>query len=100
MEYKVCSLDYFLDNMQPYELDAILDNIEYSVKVSWEQTRFIAWMQAQSFSTKKIKLTDLIQFGWDNIKNTSISTDDIERLKNKAIQIINNNGRFSNKTET
>lgn len=100
MEYKVCSLDYFLDNMQPYELDAILDNIEYSVKVSWEQTRFIAWMQAQSFSTKKIKLTDLIQFGWDNIKNTSISTDDIERLKNKAQQIINNNGRFSNKTET
>lgn len=100
MEYKVCSLEYFLDKLQPYELDALLDNIEYSVKVSWEQTRFIAWMQAQSFSTKPIKITEIIKFGWDK-QNTdivhTISNNDIERLKNKAQQIINkNNGRLSN----
>lgn len=101
LEYKVCSIDYFLDVMQPYELNALLENIEYSVKTSWEQTRFQSYVQAQSFSTKKMKMTDLITFGWDKevTKDTSISNEDIERLKNKAQQIINNNnGRFSNKT--
>ena len=99
MEYKVCNIEYFLDYLQPYELNALLENLEYSIKVSWEQTRFLAFVQAKSFSTKQLKLTDIIQFGWDkeNNKDTSISNDEIERLKNKAQQIINNNnGRFSN----
>lgn len=76
----------------------MLDNIEYGAKVSWEQTRFQSYIQLKSFSSKDIKLTDLIKFSWDaktENKNTSISNDDIERLKNKAQTIIDN-GRLSN----
>ena len=52
-----------------------------------------------TFSSKKMKPTDLISFGWDkeNKKDTSISKEDIERLKHKA-QTILDNGRFSDKT--
>ena len=39
-------------------------------------------------STKQIKATDLIKFPWDNITDevadTTISDNEIERLKNKA----------------
>lgn len=88
--------------MQPYELSILLDNIEYSLKASWEQTRFQTYIQAQTQSTKKLKPTDLISFSWDKEeekKNTSISNEDVERLKNKAQTIINkNNGRFSDQT--
>lgn len=79
--------------MQPYELTAILSNIEYSIKQTWEQTRFQTYIQAQTQSTKKLKPTDIIEFSWDKKevnKDTSISTEDIIRLKNKAQQIINN----------
>ena len=99
MEYKVCSLEYFLDCIQPYELNVLLDNLEYSVKISWEQTRFKSYIQAKTFSDKPIKLTDILKFSWDKEekRTTSVSNADVERLKNKAQQIINN-GRFSNET--
>ena len=99
MEYKVCSLEYFLDCLQPYELNVLLDNLEYSVKISWEQTRFKSYIQAKTFCDKTIKLTDILKFSWDKEekRTTSVSNADVERLKNKAQQIINN-GRFSNET--
>lgn len=86
-------MEYFLDSLQPYELTAILSNIEYSTKQTWEQTRFQTYIQAQTQSSKKLKPTDIIEFGWDKKevkKDTSISTEDIIRLKNKAQQILNN----------
>ena len=97
----MCSVDYFLDCLQPYELTALLESVEYAVKQSWEQTRFQSYIQAMTFSTQKMKPTDLISFGWDKEekKDTTISTTDIERLKNKAQTIIDN-GRFSGKTKT
>ncbi len=100
MEYKVCDINYFLDIMQPYELNALLDVIEYSAKLSWEQTRFQSYITAKSFSSNNIKLTDLIKFGWDDVtdeKVTHISNEDIIRLTNKAQNIIDN-GRLSNQT--
>lgn len=96
-EYKACSLEYFLDYMQPYELTAITELLEYSTKQEWEQVRFQSYVQAQTQSSKKIKPTDLLKFSWeqDNTKkDTSISNEDVTRLINKANTIIN--GRLSN----
>lgn len=92
-EYKACDLRYFLDVLQPYELNVILSMLEYNTKQEWEQTRFKSYINAQTQSTKKLSITDILKFSWDETtnkenKNTRISTEDIERLKAKANKII------------
>lgn len=92
-EYKAASLEYFLDNMQYYELDIILSMLEYTTKQDWERTRFISYITAQTQSTKKLNPQDVLKFSWDEAtnkenKNTYISTEDVERLKRKAEKII------------
>ena len=92
-EYKATSLEYFLDNMQYYELDIILSMLEYTTKQDWEQTRFLSYITAQTQSTKKLNPQDVLKFSWDEAtnkenKNTYISTEDVERLKAKANKII------------
>lgn len=81
-----------MDRMEFYEIDAILGSLEYRHRNSWEQTRMICYILAQSNSTKSIKPTDIIRFPWDDDKpqtgDTLINTEDIERLKKKAEQYI------------
>lgn len=79
--------------MDFYEIEIILENLYLKHKNNWEQARMISYIIAQSNSTKKIEMTDLLRFTWDNQKereaDASISNDDIERLKIKAQQYIN-----------
>lgn len=79
--------------MEMYEIRAIMDYQYYAYKDGWEQSRLVAYLIAQSNSTKKIKLTDIMRFYWDDEKeeasDTSISTEDINRLRQKAQQYIN-----------
>lgn len=81
--------DYFLDRMKWYEVEACIKGLENKNKASWEQCRFLSYIIAQVNSTKKLKPTDILSFNWDKVeedKNTAISDEDIERLKNKAKQ--------------
>lgn len=83
--------DYFLDEMKWYEVEACIKGLENKNKTSWEQCRFLSYIIAQVNSTKKLKPTDILSFTWDkeeDNKNTMITNEDIERLKNKANQII------------
>lgn len=78
--------------MEFYEINVILKSIHLSYKEGWEQTRMMSYVIAQSNSTKKIRPTDLILFPWDRTDTesgeTSISTEDVVRLKKKAKQYI------------
>ena len=77
--------------MKWYEIEAALNGLEDKNKTSWEQTRMIAYITAQCNSTKKLKPTDLISINWDEETTsitTSISNDDIMRLKEKANQTL------------
>ena len=81
------SPDYVLDSMRLYEAKALLKYSDYSSRDSWEQSRLVAYLIAQTNSTKKMKPSDIIKFSWDNEfneENTGISNDEIERLRNKA----------------
>ena len=51
--------------MQPYELEAVIENYHKKHKESWEQARLISYITAQVNSTKKLKPTDIIKFSWD-----------------------------------
>lgn len=73
-----------------YELEPLLTNLHKRNKESWEQTRQITYVIAQTNSSKKLKPTDIMKFVWDDEdSDTSISNEDIKRLKDKAKQYIN-----------
>ena len=95
-EFKVCSIDYFLDEMQEYEVNTIIENLPYLDRTSWEQHRFQIYSSVQMNSKKKINPTDIMKFAWDNKEEeTSITSQEIERLRNKSKEISNtikNNG--------
>lgn len=74
-----------------YELEVLISNIHKKSKENWEQSRMIAYVIAQCNSRKKLKPSDIIKFDWDEeSSDTSISNDDIKRLKEKAKQYIHN----------
>lgn len=85
--------EYVLDEMQMYELESLISNLHKKDRNSWEQARMIAYVIAQCNSTKKLKPTDIMQFTWDNdtTGETSISNEDIKRLKEKAKQYTTHN---------
>lgn len=72
-----------------YEISTLLSNSYLKVKDNWEQARFIAYLIAQTNSKKKLKVTDIITFGWEDKQEhkKSISNSEIERLRNRAKQI-------------
>lgn len=82
-----------------YEIEALISNIYRKEKSNWEQARLISYLIAQTNSTKKLKQSDILQFHWekDDVQldgNTSISNEDVDRLKNKATNYLKglNNG--------
>lgn len=83
--------EYVLDKMQMYELEPLISNLHKKDRNSWEQSRMIAYVIAQCNSTKKLKPTDIMQFTWDTTGETSISNEDIKRLKEKAKQYTTHN---------
>lgn len=73
--------------MELYEVKAVMDYEYLAYKDSWEQARLISYMIAQTNTTKRLKLTDILSFNWDESKNdTFISNEDIDRLSQKAKQ--------------
>lgn len=88
--------DYVLDRMEMYEVRTAFKYQYYSVKDDWEQARLIAYMTAAVNSSKKLKMTDIMKFPWeddckDSISDRNITDNEIKRLKEKAQQFLNNN---------
>lgn len=74
-----------------YELNLILESLHLSNKDSWEQTRMISYIIAQSNSSKTLKLTDIMKFEWDeqtDNEDTKITKEDIERIKQKSSEYL------------
>lgn len=76
--------------MELYEVKAVMDYECLAYKDSWEQSRLIAYMIAQTNSTKRLKLTDILKFQWEKEDaDTAISNEDVARLREKAKQYEN-----------
>lgn len=92
-EYRCVTIPYFFDEMEEYEVQSIIENLEYYERPEWERTRFLAYCNLQKSSTKKINpKNDLITFPWekesDNTEeintNSELSKADIQRLKEQS----------------
>ena len=82
-----------MDTLQEYEIEPIIQNLEYYERPEWERTRFQSYCNLQKSSSKRISPQDLITFPWekeesstDQINGNSepLSKEDIQRLKEQA----------------
>lgn len=89
--------EYFFDKMEIYELDSVLKHYPYRFKSECEMARNIAYIIAQSNSTKKLKPNDIMKFVWDDNKilneekRKELSEEDIALYRKKAQEIIRKN---------
>lgn len=84
--------------MKPYEVNDIINCLNYTDFNLWESSRLTSYVVAQTNSKKKLVKTDIVKFPWDKeefeTKDIEISNEDIQRLRNKAKTIkINRNGK-------
>ena len=79
--------------MEIYEINAAMKYSYYKHKDSWEQTRLIAFLIAQTNSKKHLELSDIIKFKWDEeiIEDNIITEKQREELIKKANQYLINN---------
>ena len=80
-----------------YEVGALMEHSHYKNQEEWEQTRLLAYIQAQCHTNKKLKLTDIIKFPWEGengkkgkVTPEVMSDTDLNRLKGKAQWMIDN----------
>lgn len=78
-------IEYFMDKLQWYEVNNYLSSLQYLDVNSWEQTRLLIFAVSSMFSKKQLTQQDIMKFPWEEeIKNTEITNEDIERLKKQA----------------
>ncbi len=81
---------YVLDEMEPYEIEALTKHGHYAHQDTWEQTRAIMHAVVQSQSTKPVKPDDILAFPWDTPTEEEVaakapmSEADRERLAREA----------------
>lgn len=84
------SPSYVLDEMQVYEITALIQHRDLKYREMWEMTRLLGYITAQSHTTKRLKITDIIKFDWDNQKKESDpdtpTTEQINALAEMAKQ--------------
>jgi hypothetical protein len=73
-----------------FELDSLLIQHFENYKNSWEQVRMICYVQACSFSSKELQVTDILKFPWDKENDNIISKEEIEQKKQLALKQLQN----------
>ena len=73
--------------MEEWEVYNFYDSLKYCNRSEWEQTRLIMYILAQVNSKKKLEITEILSFPWDENyeeKNIEITNEDRDRLREKA----------------
>ena len=85
---------YVLDEMQFYEVDALLDSYYLKHKDSWEQARLIAYMTARVNSKGDLSPTDIMKFHWEKDEHDPVVSEadqkNIEQEMKQLENILNN----------
>jgi hypothetical protein len=81
---------YVMDEMEMYEIGCLMPFLYLASKDSWEQARFMGYISAQTHSTKKMSVSDIVSFPWEEgakSHDTSMTNEDKRRLELKAKQL-------------
>ena len=82
-----------MDSLQDWEIYDLYKMIQYADTNEWEMTRWLMYVVAQVNSRKKLDLNNILKFPWEKEEsedNTSISNDDIVKLKKLAKDYVKN----------
>lgn len=80
-------MEYFMSALQNFEVELLYENLKYTDRPSWEQTRLLAFILAQVNSKKRLEMTDIMSFPWEENyeeKNIEMSNEDRDKLRAKA----------------
>jgi hypothetical protein len=81
---------YVMDEMRMYEIGCLMPFLYLASKDSWEQARLMSYVSAQTHSTKKMSVSDIVSFPWEEktqVHDTAMSNADKRRLEEKAKQL-------------
>lgn len=71
------------------EVNAVLNAINENYQDDWEQTRFLAYIQALSNGAKLKSAQDIIKFSWDtDIINEEVSAEELSARKQAMLDFI------------
>lgn len=79
-EYRVCTIEYFMDELEQWELNTIVENIQYLDRNQREIDRYKLYVSIQSNSKKKIKPEEVIRLPWDGNSDNEWSDEYKEAL--------------------
>ena len=82
-EYRICSIEYFMDELQQWELNTIIKNIKYLDRNEREIDRYKLYVSIQSNSKKKLKPEEILPLAWDKETNGEWSEDYKEQIAKK-----------------
>lgn len=71
--------------MDSIQLESLLNAYNINYKNTWEQVRFIAYIQASCFS-KISKPQDIIKFKWDEIEHEDLTPEQLEQQKKEVLK--------------
>lgn len=75
--------------MRFYEVSALLRDSWKKHRNTWEAARLIAYTNAQTKTKKKLKLTDICKFPWENQgKSDGPSREEVERLRSMSRAVL------------
>ncbi len=80
-------MEYFMSDLQNFEVELLYENLKYADRPSWEQTRLLAFILAQVNSKKKLEITEILSFPWEraeDIHDIEMTNEDRDRLREKA----------------
>lgn len=96
-EFRLCSMEYFLDEMQQYEINTLIENIKYVDRTQREMSRYQLYVTVQANSKKKLKPEELIKLPWDEdnvfekgeltTKEIEQHNEDMKRIEEKFAQM-------------
>ena len=71
------------------EVESFIDGLNRRNRETWEQTRLLGFIIAQSNSTKTLKQTDILRFPWDEEekKDTCVTDECMKRLRVMAKEV-------------
>lgn len=87
VEYKLVTIDYFLDQMQEYELNHLLDMIQYTDKPIYESARLISYFSISPYLKKKIPMDEFMPLPFDESVGEEIEPKQLtQKMINKIKQ--------------
>lgn len=73
-------MEYFLDELQQWELNLIVNNIKYLDRNEKEIDRYKLYISVQANSKKKLKIEDIMKLPWDDEQDEKWSKEYKEEI--------------------